>query len=161
MNRWGIVSILCLVAVPALAAPADDATAHSKAFERAVNARDAGAILALYAPDARVVWPGQGEEAKGKAEIEKLIATFLKGLPKDAKITLESQTAIPMGRGYIATVGHWKESFTDAAGKPQSADVRTTEIIKKDKGKTVYVIDHASVGLPPEPVAQGQRPPSN
>src|SRR5512140_1775282 len=110
MNRWGSLSILCLVAVPALAAPADDATAHSKAFERAVNARDGAAILALYSADARAVWPGQGEEAHGKAEIEKLISNFLKQLPKDAKVTLKSQTAIPLGGGYIATVGHWDES---------------------------------------------------
>lgn len=158
MKRYVVLSLLCLVAVRAFAAPADDAAAHSKAFERAMNARDAKAILALYASDAHVVWPGQGEEANGKAEIEKLVSNFLKALPKDAKLTLKSQTTIPLGGGYIATVGHWEESFTDADGKKQSADIRTTEIIKKDKGKTLYVIDHASIGLPPEPEAQGQQP---
>lgn len=160
MKRYVVLSLLCLVAVRAFAAPADDATAHSKAFERAVNTRDAKAILALYAADAHVVWPGQGEEANGKAEIEKLVSNFLKELPKDATLTLKSQTAIPLAGGYIATVGHWDESFTDADGKKQSADIRTTEIIKKDKGKTLYVIDHASIGLPPEPEAQGQQPPT-
>jgi len=154
MNRWGFLSILCLAAAPALAATADDATAHSKAFERAVNARDGGAILALYSPDARVVWPGQGEEAHDRAGIEKLISNFLKNLPKDAKITLKSQTAIPVGGGYIATVGHWDESFTDADGKKQTADIRTTEVIKKERGKTLHVIDHASIGLAMRSVTQ-------
>ena len=82
MKRLAVLAFLCLVAVPAFAAPADDAMAHSKAFERAVNARDAKAILALYAPDAHVIWPGQGEEANGKAGIEKLVANFVKELPK-------------------------------------------------------------------------------
>jgi len=45
MNVWALLPIVCLAAVPAFAAPEDDAMAHSKAFERAVNARDAKAIL--------------------------------------------------------------------------------------------------------------------
>ena len=45
MNVWALLPIVCLAAVPAFAAPEDDAMAHSKAFERAVNARDAMAIL--------------------------------------------------------------------------------------------------------------------
>jgi uncharacterized protein (TIGR02246 family) len=154
MKRWNLVSVLCLLAVPAFAASADDATAHSKAFERAANARDAKAILALYAPGARVIWPGQGEEANGKAEIEKLVANFLKDLPKDAKITLKSQTAIPLGKDYVATVGNWEETFTDPDGKKQTASLRTTEIIKKEKEKTLYVVDHASVGVPPPQASQ-------
>jgi len=156
MNRWVLLSILCLAAVPALAGPTEDAMAHSKAFERGVNARDAKAVLALYATDARVIWPGQGEEATGKAEAEKLIADLLKQLPKDAKITLKSQTAIPLAGGYIATVGHWTQSFTDPDGKQQTADIRTSEIIKTEKGKTLYVVDHASIGAPPPPDAAGQ-----
>jgi uncharacterized protein (TIGR02246 family) len=146
-----VVPLLCLVALPALAGTADDATAHSKAFERAVNARDAKAILALYAPDARVIWPGQGEEANGRAEIEKLIASFLADLPKDARIALESQTAIPLAGGCIATVGHWRETFTDPDGKPETAEIRTSEVLTKQKGKTLYLVDHASIGLPPSP----------
>src|SRR5262249_60588324 len=64
MKRSSIVSLLCLLAAPAFAAPADDALAHSKAFERPANARDPKAILTLYADDAHVVWPGKGDKAK-------------------------------------------------------------------------------------------------
>jgi uncharacterized protein (TIGR02246 family) len=153
MKYGAIVALLCplAVAMPALATPADDAMAHSKAFERAVNARDAQAVVALYAADAYVVWPGQGEEAHGKAAIAQLVSTFVKQLPKDAKVALKSQAAIPLPGGYVATVGQWSESFTDADGKAQTVEIRTTELIKKDKGKTLYVIDHASIGLPPAP----------
>jgi len=158
MKRCAILSLLYLVAMPAFATPAADATAHSKAFERAVNARDAEAVLALYASDAHVVWPGQGEEANGKGEIEKLVSRFLKELPKDAAMTLKSQTAIPLGAGHIATVGHWSESFTDADGKHQTVEIRTTEVIKKERHKTLYVVDHASIGLPAEAETPAQQP---
>lgn len=145
------IALVCFLAAPALAGPAEDAMAHSKAFEKAANARDTKAVLALYAADAHVVWPGQGDEATGTAAIQKLAETFLKDLPKDAKISLVSQTAIPLGGGVVATVGHWQETFTAPDGKKQTADVRTTEIIKKVKGKTLYVVDHASIGTPPAP----------
>ena len=150
--------VLFFAAFPAFATPADDAMAHSKAFERAVNARDVAAVLALYAADAHVVWPAQGAEASGKAAIEALVTNFLETMPKDAEIALVSQTAIPLGGGEVATVGHWTESFTDADGDLQTTNVRTTEIIEKVKGKTLYVVDHASVGTPPAPQAAALQP---
>jgi len=154
-SSWPILFLL--VAVPAFADPAADAKAHSEAFARAANAKDVKAVLALYADDARVVWPGQGEEAKGKAEIEKLVTNALKAFPKDSQIVLKSQEAIPLGRGYIATVGRWEQSFTGDDGKKQTVAVRTTEIIKKQGSKTLYVVDHASIGTPPptEPAQSG------
>jgi uncharacterized protein (TIGR02246 family) len=154
VKKLGLFVALCLVSVPAFADPTSDAKAHSEAFEHAANARDTKAVMALYADGARAIWPGQGEEATGKAEIEKMVSKFVAELPKDAKIMLQSQTAIPLGSDYIATVGHWEETFTDPDGKHQNVSLRTTEIIKKQGGKTLYVVDHASVGLPPsEPTA--------
>ncbi len=76
-----------------------------------MNARDAEAMLALYADDAHVIWPGQGEEAKGRAEIKKLIDNNLKVMPADAKVIFKSQEAIALGKGYIATLGQWEQSF--------------------------------------------------
>ena len=156
MKRWLFVPLLALIAAaPALAGTSDIALAHSKAFERAANARDAKAIAAMYAPDAYVVWPGQGEEAHGSAAIQKLVDNFVAQLPKDARLTIEAQTAIPLGNGTIAVVGHWQQTFTDPDGKAQRLDLRTTEIIKEEKGKWLYLVDHASIGLPP-PAPAGQ-----
>ena len=146
-----VLLLTLIVATPALAGPSDEALAHSKAFERAANARDAKAIVALYAPDAYVIWPGQGEEAHGTAAIEKLADNFVAQLPKDAKLTLQAQTAIPLGNGTIAVVGQWRQTFTDPDGKVQTVDLRTTEIIKAEKGRSLYLVDHASIGLPPPP----------
>jgi uncharacterized protein (TIGR02246 family) len=147
---WSWALLLCLAASPVLADAAADARAHSDAFARAFNAHDAKAMLALYADDARVVWPGQGDEGQGKAAIAKLIDGLLKAFP-NAKLMLKTQDAVDLGNGYIATLGHWEESFTTPDGQAATAQVRTTEIIRKRGGRTLYVIDHASVGLPPAP----------
>jgi uncharacterized protein (TIGR02246 family) len=147
---WPCALLFCLAASPVLADAASDARAHSEAFARAFNAHDAKAMLALYADDARVVWPGQGDEGKGKAEIAKLIDGLLKAFPA-SRVSLKSQDAIDLGGGYIATVGHWEQSFTTPDGKAATAEVRTSEVLRKRGGKTLYVIDHASIGLPPAP----------
>lgn len=140
----------CLIAVTAQADPAADAKAHSDAFARAFNAHDAKAVTALYAEDARVIWPGQGDEATGKAAIEKLLVAAFKMFP-DVKVTFKSQETITLGKDYMANVGHWQETFTTPDGKLQTAEIRTTEILRKRGGQIFYVVDHASVGLPPPP----------
>jgi ketosteroid isomerase-like protein len=148
MNIMIWVIFLCFVATPALADATADAKAQSESFARAVNAGDVPATLALYAANARVIWPGQGDEAKGKEEIKKLIINTLKSFP-GVKMTLKSQEAIPLGSGYIATVGKWEMSFTGSDGTAQTMEIRTTEVMKMQHHRTLYVIDHASVGLTP------------
>jgi uncharacterized protein (TIGR02246 family) len=149
MKTWTLLALLSLVAMPAFADPAADAKAQSEAFARAWNARDVKGVLALYADDARVIWSDEGEEAKGKAEIEKLLTNAMKSFPMDGRVVFKSQEAVPLGNGYIATVGSWEISFTNDAGKKQAVQIRSTEIIRKQGRKTLYVIDHASVGTPP------------
>jgi uncharacterized protein (TIGR02246 family) len=149
MKIWTLPALLLFVAVPALADPAGDAKAQSEAFARAWNARDLKAVLALYADDARVIWSDEGEEANGKAEVEKLLTNAMNRFPKDGRVVFKSQEAIPLGNGYIATVGHWELSFTNDDGKKQTVQTRSTEVIRKQGRKTLYVIDHASVGTPP------------
>ena len=104
MNIWIWVMIVSFVATPAFADATGDAKAQSELFARAVNAGDVTATLALYADNARVIWPGQSDEAKGKDEIQKLIVNTLKAFP-GVKMTLKSQEAIRLGNGYIATIG--------------------------------------------------------
>ncbi len=152
-HRRIVVALACLMASPAFADPAADALSHSRAFERAVAAGDVPGVMALYAEDARAIWPGEGAEARGKPAIEKLIVETLKAFP-GAKMSLESQDALPLGRGYIAVVGRWRMVVPGEAGKTETMQIRTTEIIKKQGGRTLYVVDHASVGLPPAPGAE-------
>ena len=149
-----MMKVLCLLActalmiTPALADPASEGRAHSEAFARAMDARDIAAVLALYADDARVIWPGQGEEATGKAEIEKLVANTLAHFPKDSRLRLKSQDAIPLGDEYIVTISRWEQSYAGSDGAMRTADVRATEIIRRVGRGSFYVVDHASFGRP-------------
>ena len=145
-----LLAIALLIAMPALADPIDDAKVHSEAFQKAFNSGDADAVVSLYDEQARLVWPGEGDEASGKAEIRKVVVATFKALPGATQV-MKSQSVIPLGCGYSAVIGHWEISFKDASGKLQMAPVRTSEILKKQGNKTLYVVDHASVALPPPP----------
>jgi uncharacterized protein (TIGR02246 family) len=141
---------LGLLATRAWADANADAKAHSDAFARAMQSRDVAAVVALYADDAYVIWPGEGQEAHGKAAIEKLVADFLKD-PQGAPPTLKSQNVVDLGKGLIAVIGQWQQVVTGSDGKSQTIEVRTSEIIRKVGSKTLYVVDHASVGIPAPP----------
>jgi ketosteroid isomerase-like protein len=151
--RAPLVLALCsLLAAPAFADPAADAKAHSEAFARAAQARDVAAAVALYADDARMIWPGQGEEATGKAAITKLITSAFDPAAGPAPI-FKSQEVIPLGDGYTAVLGHWEQPVKGPKGQTRMLQVRTSEVLRTVGGKSLYVVDHASVGLPPAPAA--------
>jgi uncharacterized protein (TIGR02246 family) len=149
--------VLVCLAAPAFADDAADARAQGTAFVRAWDAGDVKATLALYADDARVIWPGQGDEVKGKAAIEALLLRTFKMFPKSG-LVLKAQDTIPLGNGYIANLGYWDQTVPGPDGTPAVFRVRTTEILKREGGKLLYVVDHASIGLPPPPPAPTTNP---
>lgn len=124
-----------------------DAKAHSLAFQNAVKAGDVAAVMALYADDAYVIWPGQGEEAHGKAAIEKLAKDLIKS-SEGSTLMLKSQSVVDLGGGVIAVIGQWESVGPDAKGVNQTTVLRTSEVIKKVGNKTLYLVDHASIGVP-------------
>jgi len=148
----GYAVVVCLVTLSLSAADSASAIAraHSEKFARAFNARDAKAIVALYADDARVVWPGAGEEGKGKNEIATRVDAMFNGAP-DATLRLVSQDAMPLGGDYIATVSHWEMTVKGPDGKSMPVPIRATEVLRVRGGSALYVIDHASIGMAPEP----------
>jgi len=156
MTRLALLVVAaCCLAVPAFADPAADARAHEEAFARACNAGDVKAVMDLYADDAVVVWPGQGMEAKGKADIEKLVAGLCKP-QAGGQFTLRSVQGIPLGDTHLATVAHWDDTTTRPGGARVTRDVRSTEVLVKQDGKWRYLVDHASIGLP-RPTARRER----
>jgi ketosteroid isomerase-like protein len=68
MKSFVLLFVLSLLITPALADTATRARVHAEAFARAMNAQDIDSALALYAEDARVVWPGIGDEAHGRSQ---------------------------------------------------------------------------------------------
>lgn len=148
-----IRSLLWAIAFLSLSAvlkadPLSEAQAHSETFKDAFMSRNVEAVLDLYAPDATVIWPAHGEEANGKEEIRNLIIQAIQGLRPDSRYTIRDLRAVPIGDDYLATVGHWEHSFTGDDGTHRVTEVRTMEIIRKREGKTYYIFDHASIGVP-------------
>ena len=143
-------------AAPALADATADGRAVSDAFEKAVAAGDVQAVLALYREDASVIWPGRGEEAKGKAAIEPLVRKLI-AATKGAHVVLKSQESMPLGDGYIVNVGRWENTVPAGGGKRVTVEVRTSEVLAKTDGKWLYLVDHASVGMPPAKPASARR----
>ena len=134
-----------LLASTAFADPTADARAVADAFGKAVAAGDADAVIALYADDARVVWPGAGEAATGKAAIAALVRRELPALQK-AEPTLVSLDAEPVAPGVLVVVGRWEQ------GSPgERSEVRITEVLVRRDGAWKYLVDHASVGAGPPP----------
>jgi uncharacterized protein (TIGR02246 family) len=133
--------------------PTQEARAHAGAFARACQAHDVPGVMALYADDAIVVWPGQGQEAKGRAEIERLVRGLCVGRG-DLKLVLEAMDAVPLDDTHLATIGRWQDSFTGPRGQQVTRRVRTTEVLVKRDGQWRYLVDHASIGVgPPRPLA--------
>ena len=149
-----IALALILFASAAAADQANDiGAAHSQAFAKACGSGDIPGVLALYEDDATVIWPGQGQVAHGKAEIEKLATGLCKaGQPGP---TLRSQNSKQVAPDYIVNVGMWELTASGPDGKPVTSQVRTTEVIHLVNGKWRYTVDHASVGLPPMPAGAG------
>ena len=155
----GIVGLLGILLAGSVRADLNsEIRAHEDAFARACEAGNVDAVLALYTDDAIVVWPGAGEEGKGKAAIEELATGFCKGA-RNLKLTLKSLDVIGLDDTHAATVGHWEGASTGPGGKRMTGAIRATEVLVKSDGGWRYLIDHASAGVTaPRPVAT-MRPP--
>ena len=153
MGAWSIVILVTALAAPAFADATAVAKAHDEAFAKACGAGDMKAVLALYTDDAFVIWPGVGEEARGKAAIEKL-ATNLCDPKLDTKPVLKSVVGVQLDPSHIAIVGKWELTQNGPDGKPTTSEIRTSEVIVKTAGGWRYSIDHASIGMPPAAPAQ-------
>ena len=148
-----VLLLIGALSSPAVADPNADAKAISDAFAKAMAAGDVSAVLALYRDDASVIWPGRGEEGKGKAAIERVVRAALDAPVKDMKLVPKSNEARALGGDYIVNVGQWEQSFTTPRGRTITREVRTSEVLQKTDGRWLYLVDHASIGVPVGPPA--------
>jgi ketosteroid isomerase-like protein len=134
-----------------------DALAIAKALDERVNnavkqckPQD---LVNLYEKDAVAIYPGEGEIGRNKVEIERLVKTFFAAFcPDEKKKVTEKDVsfdAIQVGPKYIMIIRI--VDITDRDGNP--ARLRTTELIHNSAGNWWYVVDHASIGVPPAPPA--------
>jgi hypothetical protein len=145
-----MASLVWALAAPASADSLAIAKAHDDAFDAATwkGGCDPQKGLTFYDKGAVAVYPGQGEEADTKAGIEKLIKSFIAPFcgeghepPKVANYQIR---AIGLSRDYIMIV-----RSADVGEGKDLTHVRATELIHKSGGKWRYLVDHASIGVPP------------
>jgi hypothetical protein len=115
VTRAFLAALLCLVGSPARAA-GDDPNAIARAvgekFAAACAAGDVPAVLALYRDDARVVFPGEGQTAVTRAELEKLVAGMcVKGGPKLVLVGYRAVWA-DSAHTVVAALGDWRMDAT-------------------------------------------------
>ena len=137
---------LLALAVPVVAAE-HGAQMVDQAWVKAMKANDLEATLALYAPDAVAYFPDG--DFKGKEAIRKSWTDFLAAFTvKDATSEGTYETAGDTSLGW----GYWSMTVVPkGGGDPIPMKGRATVVVKKIGGKWLYIVDHASVPLPPPP----------
>lgn len=132
----------------------DDMVAAARALDQqfvaAFNRGDAEAWSSLNwnSPDA-VLFPPGTLEARGIEAIRRTNAETLAAL-RGAKIELIESHQIPAGDVVIGW-GKWRLTIQGPDGATTEIIGRHTDVKAERDGKWVYLIDHASVPLPPPP----------
>jgi uncharacterized protein (TIGR02246 family) len=144
--RMAMSLAVLVMAVPVMAAE-HAAQVVDQAWVKAIKANDLEAIMALYAPDAVAYFPDG--DYKGKPAIRKSWTDFLAAFTvKDATSEGTYDTTGDTSLGW----GYWSMTVVPkGGGEPIAMKGRATVIVKKIGGKWLYVVDHASVPLPPPP----------
>jgi uncharacterized protein (TIGR02246 family) len=129
-----------------------------EAWMKAAKAGDADALTKLYAPDAVTYMPDE-MRAKGTAEIRESFQKFLgANTVKEMTLTQEFEKT---SRDLAASSGTFSMTVEPkAGGTAQTMEGRYTSVAVRKNGKWMYVVDHASVPMPPPP-APATTPPSN
>ncbi|MBW3565700.1 MAG: nuclear transport factor 2 family protein [Acidobacteria bacterium] len=124
------------------------ARALDRAFVEAFNRGDADALSNLNwnSPEA-VLFPAGELEARGIEAIRRSNAGLLAALP-GAKIELFESHQMPAGDVVIG-YGKWRLTVPGPDGSTTEIIGRHTDVKAIRDGRWVYLIDHASVPLPP------------
>lgn len=110
LRRFAVTALIVLAfSTPAMADATADARAAGEAFGKALAACDQSAIESLYEDNAVAIYPGLGEEAKGKAAIGKMAI----GVCKTQIGKQVSSEARKVGADYIVNIGRWRPGRRD------------------------------------------------
>lgn len=148
-NCLTVVSAMVVAASFCFAAEENGgAESVDKAWNKAILANDLDAVVACYAADA-VAWLPDEAPAKGKEAIRQAYTQML----RDNTIT-----AANLVNTHYKTCGDlavaWGE-FTltmspKAGGNPVTMTGRYSEVAKRENGRWVYAVDHASANPTPK-----------
>ncbi len=146
MKRFSRVLILALLSsfaslAIASAAP-EGAQAVDEAWRKALTANDLDSVMAVYAEDA-VMWLPDAPEAKGREAIRKsyaelLAANTVTGITlADTHYQISGELSVGWGNFAI-------NLSPKAGGNPATLSGRFSVIAKREGGRWVYAVDHAS-----------------
>ena len=126
------------------------AEALDKQFVEAYNNGDVDGLMATYwnSPDL-VVYPPDHMEVRGwDANRETTVETFAKMRGATLEL-LESNNKV-VGSVVLGS-GKWRVTLPMPETDPMIIEGRYTDVKTRMDGKMVYIVDHASVPLPPPP----------
>lgn len=125
------------------------AQAVDEAWRKAIIANDLEAVVSNYSKDA-VMWLPDAPEAKGREAIRKAYAGLMAAntVTGAAFANTRYQTSGNLSVGW----GNFTLTLSPkSGGSPVSLSGRFSVIAKKEEGKWVYVVDHASAPPTPAP----------
>ena len=141
--------ILLVLCAGLLAAPVfgQGTKTLDEAWMKAAKAGDVEGLVKLYAPDAVTYMPDE-MKAKGTAEIRESFKKFL-GASTVREMSLTPEYSTTSGN-LAVTSGHFSMTIEPkGGGAAQTMEGRYTSVAVKKNGKWMYVVDHASVPMPP------------
>lgn len=152
MRRFGFV-IFIILAVFAVPVYAQDQGLQQldDAWTKAFVAGNVEAVVALYAADA-VMYPPDSMEARGTKAIKASYAAFLNANKVQDFKMLDQKYETKGDLSYGSS--RWTMTVVPKAGgegKPVNMEGRASSVAKKIGGKWLYILDHASVPVPPPP----------
>ena len=123
-----------------------EARAVHQKFLAAFNSNDVQALSALYSKDSQVtLFPPDAMAAKGSEAIGKSFASIAKEMP-GATLTMTEEHFRADG-GSVYSWGLWAMSIPGPRGKAIKMNGRFTELLIKEDGKLVLLVDQASVPI--------------
>lgn len=145
--------VACADPAPTPTGPTDDekvaaANALDDQFVVAFNSGDAVALTALYTPDA-VSFPPDTMMARGQMSIQSGSGAAMSAMP-GARLELIDQRNVVVGDAIVG-YGLWRMTMPAADGTTTQMEGRFTDVKVMRDGKWLYMIDHASVPMPPPP----------
>jgi uncharacterized protein (TIGR02246 family) len=130
---------LALASAPAIAGPAEDASAIVDQWSATYSANDRDALAKLYAPDALLLGTTDQVATRGTADIREYFVALEKGGRKN---TIKEKDVIVLGPEAVVVAG-----FYDFARKEQDYEPRpsrfTMVIVKRD-GQWLIAHHHSS-----------------
>jgi uncharacterized protein (TIGR02246 family) len=118
-------------------------------WQKAMLAGDVDALAACYATDA-IAWLPDGAPTKGREAIRQVFAGILQA---------NTVTAVELSNTHYHACGEMAMAWGEytltltpkAGGNPVTETGRYSEVLKKEGGKWVYAVDHASANPAPTP----------